>query len=173
MKKVLIVEDHSIVIKGLKIIFEKEFIGYEPHIVSNIAEMMKALKTNEYSLAIVDIQLEDGVSFNILPDMMKLYPSLPVLIFTGYSEELYAQRLFNYGVKGYLNKNSEEREIVYARILLLRVKLISVKIIKTFCWEKMKAPTQQQTLLTYCRSVNWKQHCCSCRENAVRKYVLS
>ena len=114
MKKVLIVEDHSIVIKGLKIIFEKEFTGYIPEIVSSMAEMMKALKNNDYSLVVLDMQLEDGVSLNIIPDVIKLYPSLAILIFTGYPEEVYAQRLFSYGVKGYLNKNSEEREIIYA-----------------------------------------------------------
>ena len=114
MKKILIVEDHSIVIKGLKIIFEKEFVGYSPDIVSSMAEMMKAFKNNDYSLVILDMQLEDGVSLNIIPDVIKLYPSLDILIFTGYPEEVYAQRLFSYGVKGYLNKNSEEREIIYA-----------------------------------------------------------
>ena len=110
----MIVEDHSIVIKGLKIIFEKEFVGYSPDIVSSMAEMMKALKNNDYCLTILDMQLEDGVSLNIIPDVIKLYPSLAILIFTGYPEEVYAQRLFSYGVKGYLNKNSEEREIIYA-----------------------------------------------------------
>jgi two-component system invasion response regulator UvrY len=114
MKKVLIVEDHSIVIKGLKIIFEKEFVGYSPDIVSSMGEMMKALKSNDYCLTILDMQLEDGVSLNIIPDVIKLYPSLAILIFTGYPEEVYAQRLFSYGAKGYLNKNSEEREIIYA-----------------------------------------------------------
>jgi DNA-binding response OmpR family regulator len=67
MKKVLIVEDHSIVIKGLKIIFEKDFPGYAPDIVSSMAEMMKTLKTNEYVLVILDMQLEDGISINIIP----------------------------------------------------------------------------------------------------------
>ncbi|MGI8951069.1 MAG: response regulator [Chitinophagaceae bacterium] len=114
MKKILIVEDHSIVIKGLKIIFEKEFKNYELHTVYTISEMMKALKNNEYFLAIIDMQLEDGISLNIIPDILKLYPLLCILIFTGFSEEVYAQRLFNYGVKGFLNKNSEESEIIYA-----------------------------------------------------------
>ncbi len=108
------VEDHSIVMKGLKIIFEKEFSGYTLDMAGTITEMMKALKNNEYQLAIIDMQLEDGLSLNIIPDILKLYPSLPILIFTGYPEEVYAQRLFNYGVKGYLHKNSEEKEIVYA-----------------------------------------------------------
>jgi DNA-binding NarL/FixJ family response regulator len=114
MKKILIAEDHSIVINGLKLIVEKEFTGFVPQIVSSIAEMMKALKNNEYSLAILDMQLEDGVSINIIPDILKLYPSLPILMFTGYPEDVYAKRLFNFGVKGYLNKNSDEKEIVFA-----------------------------------------------------------
>ncbi len=114
MKKILIAEDHSIVINGLKLIVEKEFTGCVPQIVSSIAEMMKALKNNEYSLAILDMQLEDGISINIIPDILKLYPSLPILMFTGYPEDVYAKRLFNFGVKGYLNKNSDEKEIVFA-----------------------------------------------------------
>src|SRR4051794_6530413 len=114
MKKILIAEDHSIVIKGLKIIFEKEFPGFELVMAYSISEMMKALKNNECRLAIIDMQLEDGVSLNIIPDLLNLYPSLCILIFTAYSEEVYAQRLFNYGVKGYLNKNCEESEIIYA-----------------------------------------------------------
>ncbi len=114
MKRVLIAEDHSIVMKGLKIILEKEFPGYDATLVFSIANMMKALQTNDYHLAIIDMQLEDGVSLSIIPDILKLYPSLSILIFTGYPEEVYAQRLFNYGVKGYLNKNSEESEIIYA-----------------------------------------------------------
>lgn len=114
MKKVLIAEDHSIVIKGLKIIFEKEFIGYVPEIVSSITGMMKALKNNDYDLVILDMQLADGISLTIIPEILKLYPALSILIFTGYPEEVYANRLFSYGVKGYLNKNSEEREIIYA-----------------------------------------------------------
>ncbi|MEO6358766.1 MAG: response regulator transcription factor [Ferruginibacter sp.] len=114
MKKILIAEDHSIVINGLKLIVEKEFTGYVSQVVSSMAEMMKALKNNEYNLAILDMQLQDGVSLTIIPDILKLYPSLPILMFTGYAEEMYAPRLFNYGVKGYLNKNSEEKEIIYA-----------------------------------------------------------
>lgn len=108
------VEDHSIVMKGFRLIFERECSSYTLDTVSSIAGMMKALKRQEYAMAVVDIQLEDGLSINILPDVIKLYPQLNILMFTGYSEELYAQRLFSRGVKGFLNKHSEEPEIAYA-----------------------------------------------------------
>ncbi len=100
--------------KGFQLIFEKEFPAFALHMVSSIGQMMKTLQRNTYTLAIIDIQLEDGISLNIIPDVIKLYPLMNVLIFTGYSEELYAQRLFNAGVKGFLTKNSAESEIIYA-----------------------------------------------------------
>lgn len=108
------VEDHSVVMKGFRLIFERECSSYSLDVVRSIAEMMKALKRQEYTMAVIDIQLEDGLSINILPDVIKLYPQLNILMFTGYSEDLYAQRLFNMGVKGFLNKHSEESEIAYA-----------------------------------------------------------
>ena len=114
MKKVLLAEDHSIVLKGLLLIFEKEFPGYEVQTASSIRELMNALKQQAFHLAVIDMQLEDGISLSIIPDVLKLYPTLSILVFTGYAEELYAQRLFHYGVKGFLQKNSAEREIVYA-----------------------------------------------------------
>ncbi len=76
MKKILIAEDHSIVINGLKLIVEKEFTGYIPRIVSSIAEMMKALKNNGYNLLILEIQLEDDVSINTIPGILSFYVCL-------------------------------------------------------------------------------------------------
>jgi two-component system, NarL family, invasion response regulator UvrY len=114
MQKVLMVEDHSIVMKGFRLLFEKNFGSYELDMVSSIAEMMMALKKHSYQMAVVDMQLEDGLSLNIIPDVVQLYPQLAILMFTGYAEDVYAQRLYSLGVKGFLNKNAEESEIMYA-----------------------------------------------------------
>ena len=47
MKKVLFAEDHSIVIRGMKILFEREFNNYELDVVHNSIDMMNALKTTQ------------------------------------------------------------------------------------------------------------------------------
>ena len=114
MKKVLLAEDHSIVLKGLLLIFEKEFPGYEVYTVNSLAGLMKTLQQESFCLAVIDMQLEDGLSLSLVPDILRLYPAMPLLMFTGFSEDVYAQRLFRYGVKGFLHKNSPESEIVYA-----------------------------------------------------------
>ncbi|MBL7732446.1 MAG: response regulator transcription factor [Chitinophagaceae bacterium] len=114
MNKVLLAEDHAIVIKGIKIIFEAEFRGYSLDIAKNSTELMRYLQKNTYAMAIIDLQLEDGDIFHLLPDIVSLHPSLDMLVFTANPEEVYAKRLFKIGVKGFLSKNAADEEITKA-----------------------------------------------------------
>jgi DNA-binding NarL/FixJ family response regulator len=122
MKKVLFAEDHSIVIMGMNLIFQTEFSDYQLDIVSHTPDLMKAIKKDKYELAIIDLQLEDGDTFHLIADIRKLYPDLNVLVFSSHPEELYAQKLFNEGVKGYLNKQTKNTEIIHALRQLLEGK---------------------------------------------------
>ncbi|HKO81352.1 MAG TPA: response regulator transcription factor [Chitinophagaceae bacterium] len=132
MKKVLFAEDHSIVIRGMKIIFETEFSDYSLDIVSNSSDLMNALKKNKYQLAIIDLQLEDGDTLHLITDIRSLYADLNILIFSGNPEELYAQKLYNKGVKGYLNKQTNDSEIIYALRQLLEGKTYMSENFKRF-----------------------------------------
>lgn len=122
MKKVLLAEDHSIVIRGMKLIFETEFAGYQLEVAKTITSMMNMLKIHRYRLAIIDLQLEDGDTTNMIADILKAYPDLNILIFSANPEELYAQRLYKEGIKGYLNKQTEDREVVIALQLIIEGK---------------------------------------------------
>lgn len=122
MKKVLFAEDHSIVIRGMKMIFEREFKNYELEIVHNTTDLMNQLKNNEYELAIIDLHLEDGDTLHLITTILNLYSGLNVLIFSGNPEELYAQKLYKEGVKGYLSKQTSDDEIIFALKQLLEGK---------------------------------------------------
>jgi DNA-binding NarL/FixJ family response regulator len=119
MQRVLIAEDHSIVIKGMKMIFETQFVDYQLDITKSIAGLMRMLQLNSYQLAIIDLQLEDGDTLHLITDLQRVYPELRILIFSGNPEELYAQRLYKTGIKGYLNKTSEDWEIIAALRMIL------------------------------------------------------
>lgn len=114
MKKVLLAEDHSIVIKGLKMTFETEFSAYGLEIVRSSSDLMKFLRTEAYEMAIIDLHLEDGDTLHLITDLVRIYPNLKILVFSGNPEELYAQKLYNTGVKGYLNKQSSDEEVIEA-----------------------------------------------------------
>ena len=111
---VLLAEDHSIVIRGIKILFETEFTNYNLEIVSTGCGLMNLLKTKTYQLAIIDLQLLDGDTLHVIKDISALYPKLNMLIFTANAEEIYAQRLYQEGIKGYINKQETEHEILTA-----------------------------------------------------------
>lgn len=113
-KRILLAEDHSIVISGIKIIFDLEFQGYILDVVRDGSALMSALKMNNYDLTILDLHLQDGDSFHLIKDIISIYPALSILIFTAESENIYAQRLYKEGVKGFLNKQANETEIITA-----------------------------------------------------------
>ena len=132
MKKVLFAEDHSIVIRGMKILFETEFNTYGLDIVNNTSDLMNYLNKNVYNVAIVDLQLEDADTLHLITDIRNLYPDLNILIFSGNPEELYAQKLYNLGVKGYLSKQATDAEIIYALHQLFEGKTYMSETFKNF-----------------------------------------
>jgi DNA-binding NarL/FixJ family response regulator len=114
MSKVLFAEDHSIVIRGMKVLFETSFSAFELDVVVNISDMMSRLHKHNYVMAIIDLQLEDADTLHLIPDIRNLYPDLNIVIFSGNPEEPYAYKLYQQGVKGYVTKHSTDAEIIDA-----------------------------------------------------------
>ncbi len=122
MKKVLFAEDHSIVIRGMKLLFEREFNKFQLDVVHNSSDLMNSLKTNSYELMIIDLHIEDGDTLHLITTILSLYPGLHILLFSGNAEEIYAQKLYNEGIMGYLNKQANDDEIIFALKQLLEGK---------------------------------------------------
>lgn len=141
MKKVLFAEDHSIVVRGMKMLFEREFADYSLEVVHNSTDLMNYLKGNEYELAIIDLHLEDGDTLHLITTILNLYRNLRVLIFSANPEELYAQKLYNEGVQGYLSKQTSDDEIIFALKQLLEGKRYMSEKFKKFLLTKNESGT--------------------------------
>lgn len=148
MKKVLFAEDHSIVIRGMKMIFEREFKDYSLDIVSNSVDLMKALKNNNYELAILDLHLEDGDTLHLIGTILNIYTKLNVLVFSANPEELYAQKLYTEGIKGYLSKQTNDEEIISALSQLLAGKRYMSESFKEFLVTKKNSSANPFDKLT-------------------------
>lgn len=131
-KRVLLAEDHAIVISGIKIIFDLEFREYTLDVVRDGASLLSSLKTHAYDLAIIDLNLNDGDSFHIIKDILGIYEKLNILVFTANPESIYAHRLYIEGVKGFLNKQASETEIINAIRLVLNGKFYISESYKQF-----------------------------------------
>ncbi|HZH69390.1 MAG TPA: response regulator transcription factor [Flavobacteriaceae bacterium] len=112
---VIVVDDHSVVRQGVAITLKKHFPKSTIYYASNFEELLLVLsKQDDIQLILLDINIPGGNSPEMITKIKEQYQDLKVLIFSGYEEKHYAIRYIQAGANGYLNKNEEEEEIVFA-----------------------------------------------------------
>jgi len=114
MIKILIADDHAIVREGLKQIVAEESDMKVTGEAGNADEVFEILKTNNFDIAILDINMPGKSGLDLLKDLKIQYPKLPVLILSMYGEEQYGIRALKAGALGYLKKVSAPNELVTA-----------------------------------------------------------
>jgi two-component system, NarL family, invasion response regulator UvrY len=114
MHRIIIADDHPVVLKGLKEIIQEGFDLVKIDEAGRGYELIKKIQANEYDLVLLDISLPDINGLEVLKELKKIKPMLPVLIVSMYPEEQYALRALKSGAKGYLTKQSASDELVFA-----------------------------------------------------------
>jgi two-component system invasion response regulator UvrY len=112
--KILIADDHAIVREGLKQIVAEEKDIQVAGEAENAEQMMELLEKEKWSLIILDINMPGKSGLEALKDIKQLYPALPVLILSMFSEDQYGIRALKAGASGYLKKVSAPTELVTA-----------------------------------------------------------
>lgn len=112
--KILVVDDHAILRKGLLGILNKEFIKCSCVEASNGYDAIRALKNNDIDVAISDISMPDLNGIDLLKQLKSLQIKTPVIILTMLPEDQYALRAMKAGAYGFLNKDCEPKELVSA-----------------------------------------------------------
>ncbi|MCL6495288.1 MAG: response regulator transcription factor [Ignavibacterium sp.] len=112
--KILIADDHAIVREGLKQVVAEEKDMIVAGEAENAETIMNLLEKEKWSIVILDINMPGRNGLEILKDIKQLYPDLPVLILSMFSEEQYGIRAIKAGASGYLKKVSAPDELVKA-----------------------------------------------------------
>lgn len=112
--RVLIVEDHPVVVAGLTDALQDndafEVIGN----VSSEAEAVRAAAELRPDIAIVDMTLEKGTGLGAIKMLTEEHPGIRILVYTMHDEALYAERVMRAGAHGYVNKSATADELVAA-----------------------------------------------------------
>jgi DNA-binding NarL/FixJ family response regulator len=114
MIRALIVDDHQIVRRGLKEIFDDEFSELEIGEAKNSRAALELIATQEWDIVLLDINIPGRNGLEVLSEIKRLRPRTPVLVVSAYPEEEFAIRSFKLGASGYLNKSSASDEVVAA-----------------------------------------------------------
>ena len=114
MINILIGDDHAVVREGIK-----QILSETPDMVvvaeaSNGLDVMDKLSKDEIHLVVLDIAMPGRNGLDILRDIKRQRPGLPVLILSMYPEEQYALRVLKSGASGYLSKESAPDELINA-----------------------------------------------------------
>ena len=92
MKRVMIVDDHETVRRGLKEIFADAFPKMEAGEATNSREALELIMAHEWDLILLDISIPGHGGLMVLEEMKRLRPHIPVLVLSSYSEEEFAIR---------------------------------------------------------------------------------
>jgi DNA-binding response OmpR family regulator len=143
---ILIVDDEPNLRRSLGLILQRA--GYVITTASNAAEALHVLQAGAFDLTFLDIKLPDQNGIDLLPQIRKLYPEMPILILTAHATLDTAIGAVRLGARDYLLKPIDPESI------LSRVDVI----VKEAMPKRRREITNQlQTLLTELQTIDGKE----------------
>ncbi len=112
--RVLIADDHAIVREGLKQIIGDSGLITVAGEAENAQQAIQKVREGGFDVLLLDISMPDRNGIDVLKQVKKELPSLPVLMLTMHREDQYAIRAMKAGASGYLTKQSAPSELVNA-----------------------------------------------------------
>ncbi|MCF0048835.1 response regulator transcription factor [Dyadobacter sp. LJ53] len=111
LKAILLVEDHSIVRMGVKLLIEDFMSSVVVSEAGTFNETLKMLHNRHFDLVILDIRIPGGDAFNMIPRIRSVQEKVKILIFSSQEEELYALHYVKAGANGFLPKDTSNEEL--------------------------------------------------------------
>lgn len=114
MIEILIADDHAIVREGLKQIVADTSDMIVIDEASDGHEVLALLSKNNYDVVVLDMAMPGLTGLDVLKQIKRETPTLPVLILSVHPEEQYAVRALKAGASGYLTKERAPDELITA-----------------------------------------------------------
>ena len=109
MLRILTIDDHEIVRDGVKGLFDSAAAEFGE--ARSGPEALALVREHDWDIAVLDISLGGRSGLEVLKEIKRERPKLPVLILSMHAEEQYAIRAFKSGASGYVNKASSGDEL--------------------------------------------------------------
>ena len=112
MIRVLVADDHTIIRDGLK-----QILGDTPDLVvageaANGNEALEQVRDGTWDVLVLDVSMPGRSGLDLIKQIRKEKPRLPILVFSMHQEEQYAARALRAGASGYLTKEADGTQLV-------------------------------------------------------------
>lgn len=114
MAKIILVDDHEVVRKGLKLVLEEA--GHE--IVAEAGDGSRAVELakvcDDFNLIVMDYSLPELTGLEATEKIRKIKPDAKILILTMYDQSEYIKESVQAGVDGFILKTSNQDDLLSA-----------------------------------------------------------
>lgn len=144
--KILLIDDHSIVLDGLKSLIENienvEIAG----IANNGLEGLEQLKTSKADLIITDLNMPrmDGLEF--IKTIRNDFPPTKIIVLSLHDEPVFIRNIMKYRVQAYILKNDASSELIEAVNRVIDGKTFFSSKINQILIEQIEDPSAEKLL---------------------------
>jgi DNA-binding NarL/FixJ family response regulator len=112
MIKLFIIEDHPVIVSGLRNMFRPSRDQVEITVTAScLDEALKHNCVDDFNIILLDLWLPEGDPEDNLKMLLKQFPGKPVVIYTSEQSFRWQQKMFKAGVAAYLVKNADKTTI--------------------------------------------------------------
>lgn len=111
MKKILLIDDHTVVRSGIKVLLTDIYKEVDIKEAQDGESALLILQENNFDLVTLDIQMPNTDTYALMELIKRKYPLIKVLVFSMSPESIYAVRFIRAGAKGFISKDAPLEEI--------------------------------------------------------------
>ena len=112
--KVFIVDDHYMVIEGIRSLLQNEKnIEWMGHAM-NAASCLAFLHQQQPDVILMDINLPDKSGIDLCKEVKEKYPSVFIIGLSTFNQQSFIQKMMDNGASGYVLKNATQEELMEA-----------------------------------------------------------
>jgi two-component system invasion response regulator UvrY len=109
--RVLIADDHAVFRRGLRETLAEFFFKVTFGEAKTAQETVELVRRHDWDVVILDISMPGKSGLDVLDELRRLRPRLPILLLSMHPEEQFARRALKTGAAGYLTKESVPEEL--------------------------------------------------------------
>ena len=111
--KLLIVDDHAIVRRGLSMTIREVFPAIEVHEASSVGRAINVMSAyRDIGMALIDISLPGSDGRLLIPKVKELLPEAKVIIISASDDHATVQSVIDAGANGFISKSYESAQLV-------------------------------------------------------------
>ncbi len=111
-KPILLIVDDEPDIRALCSSIVKRFFDFEVCESASLSETKDLLQSTKPDFVLLDLHLQDGVGFDLVPFLMKANPDVKILIVTAYNQCHEKKQATDLGAFGLLGKPFKSQDLV-------------------------------------------------------------